>query len=162
MDGTGGLLLSPAGYDDPDTQALVAQVQEEYVLLYGEPDDSPLADGGFDPPRGAFFVGRADGAPVAMGGWRRRPDVKALGRTETAELKRMYVVPTAHRRGFARVMLTHLEETARAAGADLMVLETGTMQPEGIALYEAAGYELIELFGHYSWSPLARCYGKRL
>ena len=59
-------------------------------------------------------------------------------------------------------MLAHLEETAREAGADVMVLETGTMQPEAIAMYVAAGYERIADFGHYSWSPLVRCFGKPL
>ena len=59
-------------------------------------------------------------------------------------------------------MLAHLEGTARDAGAEVMVLETGTMQPEAMALYEAQGYKLIDGFGHYTWSPLSRCYGKRL
>jgi hypothetical protein len=43
-----------------------------------------------------------------------------------------------------------------------MILETGTAQPEAMALYESAGYVRIEGFGHYRWSPLNRCYGKRL
>jgi ribosomal protein S18 acetylase RimI-like enzyme len=59
-------------------------------------------------------------------------------------------------------MLTHLEDTARTAGAEVMILETGTAQPEAMALYEAAGYELVEPFGHYAWSPRNRCYGRRL
>lgn len=74
----------------------------------------------------------------------------------------MYVAPTARRRGFARAVLAHLEATARGAGADVMVLETGTAQPEAIALYVEAGYQPIRSFGHYSWSPLQRCFGKPL
>ncbi len=97
-----------------------------------------------------------------MGGWRRRSDVRALGRRDSAEIKRMYVAASARRRGHARRVLAHLEAAAREAGAELMVLETGTMQPEAIAMYEAAGYERIGDFGYYSWSPLSRCYGKRL
>ena len=58
-----------------------------------------VEDGGFDPPRGAFFLGRVDGAPVAMGGWRRRRDVHPWGLTEAAEVKRMYVAPEARRPG---------------------------------------------------------------
>ena len=53
----------------------------------------------------------------------------------------MYVVPAARRSGLARLMLAHLEATARDAGADVVLLETGLEQPEGIALYEASGYE---------------------
>ena len=61
-------------------------------------------------------------------------------RRPAAEIKRMYVAPAGRRTGLARAMLAHLETTALAAGADVMVLETGTEQPEAIALYESSGY----------------------
>jgi GNAT superfamily N-acetyltransferase len=156
------LQVVPAGFTDPAVQALVAQVQQEYVELYGEPDDTPLEDGVFDPPRGAFCLGSVDDVPVAMGGWRRRDDVAALGRTSPAEVKRMYVAPAARRRGYAAAVLAHLEATAREAGADLMVLETGAPQEAAIGLYVANGYRLIENYGHYAWSPLVRSFGKPL
>jgi GNAT superfamily N-acetyltransferase len=145
-----------------DAQLLVDQVQAEYVVRYGGPDHTPLDPGMFDAPAGAFFVGYLGEVPVAMGGWRLRPDVARLGRTRAAEVKRMYVAPAARRQGHARVVLAHLEATARRAGAELMILETGTGQPEALALYEASGYEHVEKFGHYAWSPKSRCYGKRL
>ena len=107
-------------------------------------------------------MGYVAGLPVAMGGWRMRPDVTAFGRTVAAEIKRMYVAPSARRAGLARRMLDHLEATARAAGADLMVLETGIEQPEAIALYESAGYAPVPGFGHYAWSPKSRYYGRPL
>lgn len=162
MTSTGTLELSPARFADAATQALVDQVQAEYVLLYGGPDDSPLEDGVFDPPRGAFFLGYVDGAPVAMGGWRWRHDVHPWGAASVTEVKRMYVARAARRRGYARMVLAHLEDTARAAGSPAMVLETGIEQPEAIAMYQAAGYERIEDYGYYSWSPKSRCFGKRL
>jgi ribosomal protein S18 acetylase RimI-like enzyme len=149
-------------FTHPDPQRLVADVQAEYVRLYGSPDSTPLDTGVFDPPQGAFFVGYVDGQPVAMGGWRLRSDVRALGATRSAEVKRMYVAPAARRQGLAGTMLVHLEGTAAHAGADVMVLETGTEQPEAIAMYERAGYERVESFGYYAWSPKSRCYGKRL
>jgi GNAT superfamily N-acetyltransferase len=159
---TSTLRMVQARLTDRDASALVAQVQAEYTLLYGGPDDSLAVDEVFEPPGGAFFLGYVDGLPVAMGGWRRRPDVRAFGRDRSAEIKRMFVVPDARRRGHARAVLHHLETTARAAGAEVMVLETGTMQPEAIALYEAEGYRRIDDFGYYSWSPLSRCFGKPL
>ena len=137
-------------------------MQAEYVPLYGEPDASPLEDDAFDPPRGAFYLGYVEQTPVAMGGWRLRSDVLPFGRSLAAEVKRMYVAAAARRRGHARTVLAHLERTARTAGADVMVLETGIAQPEAIRMYLAAGYELIESFGYYSWSPKSRCFGKRL
>ncbi len=160
--GEGLLDLRPTPFTHPDVRTLVELVQAEYVVLYGSPDDTPLEAEAFDGPRGAFFVGYDDGVPVAMGGWRMRSDLRPFGRTRCAEIKRMYVVPSARRRGIARLVLAHLERTAAAAGAEAMVLETGTEQPEAIALYEAAGYLPVESFGHYTWSPKARCLGRPL
>jgi ribosomal protein S18 acetylase RimI-like enzyme len=156
------VLIRQVGFTSPDALQLVAEVQAEYVTLYGGPDDTPLDPTMFDAPAGAFFVGYLDDVPVAMGGWRLRPDVPRLGGRLSAEIKRMYVAPHGRRRGLARALLAHLEETARNSGADVIVLETGTAQPEAIALYESSGYEPVEKFGHYSWSPKQRCYGKRL
>jgi GNAT superfamily N-acetyltransferase len=145
-----------------DAQLLVAEVQQEYVVRYGGPDNTPMEPTVFDPPSGAFFVGYLDGDPVATGCWRLRPDVRALGRVRAAEVKRMYVAPAGRRSGLARRVLSRLEDDARAAGADLMVLETGLRQPEAIALYTSAGYTPVEPFGHYAWSPTARYFGKPL
>ena len=141
---------------------LVDEVQAEYVLLYGAPDEAPLDEHELDPPAGAFYLGYADQEPVAMGGWRVRSDVRPWGVDRVAEVKRMYVAPPARRRGYARTVLTHLETTARRAGIEALVLETGTQQPAAIAMYTSAGYEPVDGFGHYTWSPLSRCYGRRL
>ena len=48
------------------------------------------------------------------------------------------------------------------AGADVMILETGTAQPEAMALYESAGYQRVESFGYYRNEPLNCCYGRVL
>ena len=154
--------IRSVAFTDPDVQLLVAEVQAEYVTRYGGPDDTPLDPTMFDAPSGAFFVAYVDEVPAAMGGWRLRPDVVRLGGGLAAEVKRMYVAPSGRRRGLARAVLAHLEETARNSGAAVIVLETGIAQPEAIALYESSGYEQVEKFGHYAWSPKSRCYGKTL
>ncbi len=158
----GRLGIQRVGWGHRDALTLIEAVQQEYVARYGGRDNTPLDPVMFDPPRGSFFVGLLDGRPVASGAWRRRDDVVAFGTTETAEIKRMYVVPDARGAGHARAMLAHLECTARAAGARAMVLETGLAQPEAIGLYESAGYTRIEPFGHYKWSPENRCFAKPL
>jgi GNAT superfamily N-acetyltransferase len=155
------LELRSVPYGDPDAVALVARVQEEYVERYGGPDETPLEPAMFDPPEGLFLVAYLDGVPVATGAW-RRTGVRALGGSIGAEIKRMYVVPEERGRGLARRILAELESTAVAAGYDLMVLETGLMQPEAIGLYESSGYLPVERFGHYRDSDLNRCFGKRL
>lgn len=161
-----GLRLAQVGYGHCDATRLIAQVQQEYVVRYGGPDESPVEPVLFEPPSGSFFVGYVDhGAgeveAVATGAW-RRTDVSALGTRRTAEIKRMYVVPTARGAGHARTMLTHLELSASAAGVGALLLETGTRQPEAIALYQSSGYIRVPGFGHYRDAPLSRCFGKRL
>ena len=149
---------------------LIAEVQAEYVARYGGPDNTPLDPLMFEPPLGSFYVGylelggaRTKGPrPVASGAWRAHDDVEAFGTRRTAEVKRMYVAPDARARGLARIMLAHLERTAAAAGAEAMILETGTAQPEAMALYESSGYTLIPSFGYYQHAPLNRCYAKLL
>ncbi len=152
--------IRPSVITAPDAARLVEEVQLEYVARYGSRDETPLEPGYFAPPAGAFFVGYLDGVPVATGAWRRRTDVEALGSTATAEIKRMYVAAGARGRGLARAMLAHLEATAAAGGAAVMVLETGLAQPEAIALYESSGYTPIPGFGFYKDAALARCFAR--
>ena len=146
----------------PDAALLIEEVQQEYVVRYGGIDRTPIVPAYFEAPSGAFFVGYLDDRPVSTGAWRFRDDVVRLGSDRPAEVKRMYVVPAARRLGLARLMLDRLEASARTAGAEVMILETGTAQPEAIALYAASGYEPVESFGFYRDEPLNRCFGRRL
>ena len=156
------LRIEQVALDHPDARLLIEGVQEEYVVRYGGRDDTPIDAGEFAPPKGAFYLGYRDDVPVMSGAWRFRDDVSCLGSDRPAEVKRMYVVPAARRAGLARLMLSHLEATARTAGAEVMILETGTAQPEAMALYEVAGYQPVTPFGHYRRSPENRCYGRVL
>lgn len=161
--GSEALLVGPVPFADPRVQRLVDEVQAHYVVIYGGPDDSPVDPTEFEPPSGLFALGTLEGSSVAMGGWRRRPDLSTVfDGADVAEIKRMYVAPSGRRRGFARQVLAFLEDTARRAGAGVLVLETGTMQPGAIALYEASGYRPTVRFGHYADSDLARYFAKRL
>lgn len=167
--------IRPVAYDHRDARRLVDEVQQEYVIRYGGPDETPLEHTHFSPPLGLFVILYDDTEPVAMGGWRIVESGPAdLGPHDgptssapssapvVAELKRMYVVPSCRGRGFARAVLAHLEATAAAAGAGWLVLETGTMQPEAIALYAATGYTSVPPFGHYADQPGSIHLGKRL
>ena len=91
-------------------------------------DSTPFSAEEFAPPHGGFLVGYLDGRPVAMGGWRFAPYAAPAGADRAAEIKRMYVADAARGRGFGRTLLSALEDDARAAGADWMVLETGQPQ----------------------------------
>ena len=157
-----GLSVRRRAITHPDAAALVEQVQQEYVVRYGGRDQTPLEPAYFEPPAGDFFVAYLGHEPVATGAWRRRTDVVVGGTTATAEVKRMYVVPSARGRGVARALLAHLERTAGDAGAEAVVLETGLRQPEAIALYTSSGYSEIPGFGFYRDAPLSRCFARLL
>lgn len=145
--------LTPRALDHPDVARLVAQLQAEYVTIYGGPDGTPMSADQFAPPAGGFLVAYAGGEAVAMGGWRFRADVTGADGVRPAEIKRMYVVAAARRTGLARRVLAALEDDARAAGADVMVLETGTPQPGAEEFYRSAGYTDTVRFGHYADQP---------
>jgi ribosomal protein S18 acetylase RimI-like enzyme len=149
------LLIENRPYDDADVIRLVEQVQQEYVVRYGGPDEAAVDLDEFVPPNGVFLVGLVDGEPAATGGWRRIDD-------GVVEIKRMYVAPHARGHGFARRLLAELEAGAAASGAARVVLNTGNQQPEAIALYESSGYRRVPAFGHYACQPGALFYGKEL
>ena len=157
------LELCTVGYDHPDVAVLVAAVQREYVQRYGDEDATPVDPAEFAPPLGFFTVGYVAGAPVACGGWRSRDGGSGEPLQDgDAEVKRMFVLATHRGRGYARAVLAELERTAAAAGRRRAVLETGTRQPEAVALYASAGYRPMDAFGVYRHSPNCRCYAKIL
>lgn len=144
----------------PDAAMLVEAVQQEYVIRYGGRDDTPLEPDSFELPRGTFVVAYDGETAVATGAWRLRDDVLALGTKNAAEIKRMYVVPAARRGGVAGAVLAHLERTAREAGAEVAILETGDKQPEAIAFYQRRGYVEIDNFGYYRDAPESVCFAR--
>ncbi len=160
----GELRISDVGYEHPDAGRLIAEVQAEYVIRYGGPDESPVDFDEFRSPAGLFCIGYLDDVPVAMGGWRRHPAADPLTgwAAPAAEIKRMYVVPEHRGSGFARAMLAELERRAAAAGVVWLLLETGSMQPEAVALYHSCGYQTVPAFGHYADASLSVHLGKRI
>ncbi|MGW0189412.1 GNAT family N-acetyltransferase [Streptomyces sp. NPDC003362] len=151
-------------FDHPDAVKLNDEVQAEYHERYGDGGDAtPLDPTDFDPPNGVYFIAYdALDRPVATGGWRRQDQNGEGNEDGDAELKRMYVIREMRGLGLARRMLAALEDDARAAGRTRMVLETGTQQPEAIALYASSGYEPCAKFGYYRFHEASRCYAKAL
>lgn len=157
------LELRPVPFDHPDSLRLIAELQQVYRERYGDEDATPVDPAEFAAPRGFFAVGYVDAQAVACGGWRARdggedPEIH----DGDAELKRMYVAATHRGRGYARLVLAELERAAALAGRIRIVLETGTLQPEAIALYASAGYAPMPNFGTYRCEPDSRCFAKPL
>ncbi|MFW6076249.1 MAG: GNAT family N-acetyltransferase [Hyphomicrobiales bacterium] len=101
-----------------------------------------------------FVVALLDGQPAGCGA------VVTL-EPGIGELSRIFVDPSARRRGVGAAIMKWLEEHARGR-FDRLVLETGTAQEESMALYEALGYTPIKCWGESANNPRSRCYEKRL
>ena len=63
---------------------------------------------------------------------------------EVAELKRMYVDPSARGAGLARRLVARLESEATALGATVVRLDTGRDMAPAIALYRSSGYREVD------------------
>jgi DNA-binding MarR family transcriptional regulator/GNAT superfamily N-acetyltransferase len=90
-------------------------------------------------PAGLFLVGTLHGEPVGCGA------LKFHGRGP-AELKRMWVAPSARGLGLGRRLLVELERLAREHGVRRLRLETNRTLAEAIGLYRSAGYVEIPAF----------------
>jgi putative acetyltransferase len=147
-----------AGLADDVSRALIEALNAELSAMYPEPganhfrlDPEETASG-----RGAFLVVYRGDVPVGCGAVR-------LLDAETGELKRMYVSPAERGRGLGRLLVAELEAEASALGVRRLVLETGTRQHAALALYRAAGFRPIPLYGEYCLSPdTSVCLGKEL
>ena len=54
--------IERVSFGHPDVVRLVADLQQEFVLRYGGPDETVLGVDTFDDESGQFFLGHADGA----------------------------------------------------------------------------------------------------
>ena len=79
----------------------------------------------------------------------------------SAELKRMFVIPEFRGKGYASKLLTELENWAKELGFESVILETGIKQLEAIKLYEKT-YERIENYGQYKGVETSVCFIKEL
>jgi GNAT superfamily N-acetyltransferase len=133
--------LSPAAWDDPVVQQLTSAQQEELRARYGGDSEPGVKPSAADVA--VVLVARDDdGTPIGCGA------LRPLG-PDSAEVKRMYVVPAARGRGLSKLVLAGLEAAALERGWTTLRLETGPEQPEAVGLYTVAGYRPIEAFGHY-------------
>jgi GNAT superfamily N-acetyltransferase len=169
------ILFESATLTDPRFAALEAEALTEIALRY-ETDEPMLplqADHMVE-----ILVASVEGQAVGCAGLLVPPymlaDPDALGtglgsvssgipdQMMLGEVKRLFVAPGARRLGVARALMRQLEARAVARGLAAIVLETGTAQPEALALYESLGFHQIANYGIYPDDPRSRCYAKHL
>lgn len=78
----------------------------------------------------------------------------------TAEVKRMIVDPHFRRHGVGRALLQAVEAVAASRGTDRILMEVGTRNTDGHALYARAGYTERGPFGAYPPSPISLFFEK--
>lgn len=81
---------------------------------------------------------------------------------EALEVKKVFVEPAHRGRGISKLLMHEMETIAHERGAKYLVLQTGELQAEAIALYLRTGYEAIPSFGPYEVLHNPLCFGKRL
>jgi len=81
---------------------------------------------------------------------------------DAMELKRMYTRKEHRGKGIASAIVAALETWTLELGYKLCVLETGKRQPDAIALYKKAGFEMIPNYGHYKDVDNSVCFQKVL
>jgi GNAT superfamily N-acetyltransferase len=133
---------------------LLGGMADELNELYGTTsrlNHPALSPGELRPPGGAYLVGWQGDLAVAGGGVR---ELEA----GVAEIKRMYVRPSARSQGVAAELLAALEATARSLGYGAVRLDTGPMQRHALSLYRRAGFADIE---PYNDNPFACFWGEK-
>lgn len=83
-----------------------------------------------------------NGQAIGCGGFKKFDD-------QTAEIKRMFVLPEQRGKGLAKRILKAIEDWAAEEGYTSYILETSPKLQSAVALYEKSGYRLIPNFGQY-------------
>jgi len=99
----------------------------------------PASDAELTPPAGLILVATLHGEPVGCGALKFHDGAPA-------ELKRMWVAPSARGLGLGRRLLASLEAEAADSGARTVRLETNRTLAEAIGLYRASGYREVAPF----------------
>jgi DNA-binding MarR family transcriptional regulator/GNAT superfamily N-acetyltransferase len=143
--------LLTAGLVEVDVESPTSPAAQFCLQSYFAELDTRF-DAGFDPsrsisadaeeltePAGLLLVARLRDQPVGCGALKLR-------RGAPAEIKRMWVAPTARGLGVGRRILNELEQQARDRGVDLVHLETNKTLREATTLYRSAGYVEVDAF----------------
>ncbi|HLZ03591.1 MAG TPA: bifunctional helix-turn-helix transcriptional regulator/GNAT family N-acetyltransferase [Bradyrhizobium sp.] len=112
------------------------------VSLSRDPDATDMMS-----PRGAFFVAMSDGQPLGCVG------LKGSG-NELAEIKRLWVAPSARGVGVGRRLMERAEDAARALSIRILRLDTNSALGEAGQLYRSTGWREIDRFNNDPYPDL--------
>lgn len=137
------IVVAPEPADSADAatclRRYMAELDARFAIGFDPEAALPLEPDAISPPNGVLLLARRGGEPVGCGAVKFLPDA-------TAEIKRMWVSPTARGHGLARRILVDLEDRARVAGCRRARLDTNGTLVEAIAMYRSAGYVEVAPF----------------
>ncbi|XOK64416.1 GNAT family N-acetyltransferase [Paenibacillus elgii] len=141
--------------NNEDLIALIAKLDDYLYSLYPADEVFGVDLEGAEVNEMVFVLAYWDGMAAGCGAYRPLD-------AQAAELKRIFVDPSFRNKGIASSILSFLEQEAMRAGFTSLLLETGPMQPESIALYKKFGFIDIAPFGEYADCPSSICMEKKL
>ncbi|MGA2793320.1 MAG: helix-turn-helix domain-containing GNAT family N-acetyltransferase [Roseiarcus sp.] len=104
-------------------------------------------------PRGAFLLAMSDGMPIGCVG------LKGAG-GKLAEIKRLWICPTARGLGVGKRLMRAAETVARELSVETLRLDTNSALPEALKLYRTSGWLEIDRFNEDPYPD--RFFEKRL
>src|SRR5215472_5772 len=104
------------------------------VSLSRDPDAAAMIS-----PRGAFFIATSDGLPLGCVG------LKGTG-SDLAEIKRLWVAPSARGLGLGRRLMDAAESAAQRLTVKILRLDTNSALAEALQLYRSTGWTEIDRF----------------
>jgi putative acetyltransferase len=132
------MTITRTNSDNPDFKKLTDELDMELCRIYNtRPEDYEEYNRITDLK--TVVLAYCDGVPVGCGCFKKFDET-------TIELKRMYIDPAFRNRGIASGIVKELEKWATELESRISVLETGTGQPEAIAMYHKLGYSVTENF----------------
>jgi DNA-binding MarR family transcriptional regulator/GNAT superfamily N-acetyltransferase len=120
-------------------RAYFAELGERFDSGYDPALDLTATDAEMTPPAGLFLLATLHEEPVGCGALK-------FGGSGPADIKRMWVAPSARGLGLGRRLLPELESQAAARGVRVVRLETNRSLAEAISLYRNSGYREVPAF----------------
>jgi len=148
------IVIQRSDSDHPDFRKLVQQLDADLKIRDGE--DAPFF-AQFNKIDAIKYVAVAydNHQAVGCGAIKEYSD-------GVMEVKRMFVLPEKRGQGIASAVLKELEKWSKELHFNKCILETGTKQPEAIALYKKNNYRQIPNYAQYENVATSVCFEKEL